>query len=399
MSVSTEELIAACGDEGQDAGIGIVAQLDPLAGFGEPVKPAVYEGGTYQHDRRWIRDSDGSARQVDVIVIDNVPSQANRLEAALLAARAEAGLPELVLELGDLGLPVHLPERLSSFQWPHRSADAYLRDSELNGRAFSRSPQGKAILESTSSSPQALFEWMPQALLFGFWQSQLGKKRQNTKRARAWVSEIIGIEPAAMDTKIKGLKGDPLNLSVDDAAIFDPDDKLTWEMTDETKKGKSKDGKSKERLSELGLGQVPIDGAPGGVSFRTIEQHSTVSFAQLRTIHVPDNPEASAAGRALLAAIGLLAHVDAFGSAFQLRSGCDLRPASVDWRWLGADGDTSLTALDHDSAIALVRDCAEIASGAGLPVGAAWPTDPLRLKPNKHLTNAIKKTWPDLADH
>ena len=46
------------------------------------MKPAIYAGGVYQHDRRW-RGAGEERHLVDAIVIDNVPSQANRLEAAL----------------------------------------------------------------------------------------------------------------------------------------------------------------------------------------------------------------------------------------------------------------------------------------------------------------------------
>ena len=50
-----------------------------------------------------------------VIVIDNVPSQANRLEEALRRHRESIKIPELVLDLSDVGnLPAHLPRRLSS---------------------------------------------------------------------------------------------------------------------------------------------------------------------------------------------------------------------------------------------------------------------------------------------
>ena len=72
--------------------------------------------------------------------------------------------------------------------------------------------------------------WFPQALLYGFWQSHLGKKRQNTKHARAWVSEIVGWNPAATDTRVLGLKGDALNLNTDAAITSNPDDRMSWDI-------------------------------------------------------------------------------------------------------------------------------------------------------------------------
>ena len=76
--INLEALLAGCADDSFDDGIQIDTELVPLAGPGGPVKPAVYEGGSYQKDRRWA--APGDAEATPVIVIDNVPSQANRLE-------------------------------------------------------------------------------------------------------------------------------------------------------------------------------------------------------------------------------------------------------------------------------------------------------------------------------
>ena len=128
-------LLAGCADDSFDDGIRIDSELEPLSGPGGAVKPAVYEGGTYQCDRRWASPDDDEPTQV--IVIDNVPSQANRLEDALRRKRDSTGIPEFVLDLSDLPqLPVHLPRSVSSLQFPHRNADAYLRDAKLDGKDF-----------------------------------------------------------------------------------------------------------------------------------------------------------------------------------------------------------------------------------------------------------------------
>ena len=81
------------------------------------MKPAVYEGGVYQTDRRWASPDDDEP--TEVIVIDNVPSQANRLEEGLRVCRSSSGVPEMVLDLSDLtSLPAHLPRRISGFEFP-----------------------------------------------------------------------------------------------------------------------------------------------------------------------------------------------------------------------------------------------------------------------------------------
>lgn len=394
VRLTADLLVAACADESAAGGIVITRQLEPLAGPGAPVKPAVYEGGRYQLDKRWFGEGEKQGI-VDVVVIDSVPSEANHLEAALLARREELGLPEIRLDLSGMNLPAHLPKSISSFQFPHRNADAYLRDSDLEGVKFPQTELGRSIFEATALDPAALLKWMPQALLYGFWQSHLGKKRQQTKLARSWTSEVVGYSPASLDTKIKATKGDPLNLTISEAIKFGEhgaDDLLDWSIGTQAKKG----NKSGDSMSELGHGQVVDDKNPAGISFDRIVQQATGSIAGLRRIHA-DSPDGSAAARALLLAIGLLAHVNAFGRPFSLRSGCDLRCVTETWRWLGEETDEEADPLDSHAAAELVSECAQRAQRLGLPVGTDWPTTPLELKPGKSLAEAIAKTWPKLG--
>ena len=281
-TIDLETILAACADDGFDDGIRLDADLEPLAGAGSPVKPAVYEGGVYQEDRRWA--TPGDAEPTRVIVIDNVPSQANRLEDALRRHRKATGVPEFVLDLSGIGgLPAHLPGCLSSLQFPHRNADAYLRDAKLGDTDFLKSEIGQAIFGATAQACGPLVAWFPQALLYGFWQSHLGKKRANTKHARAWVSEIVGWGPAPTGVvRVLGLKGDPLNLNTDEPIHSNPDDRLEWTVGAGTVEGGRKD-----KLSEIGHGQVPFmgsDASAGSVSFARVTQRATVSFAQLRRI-------------------------------------------------------------------------------------------------------------------
>lgn len=402
MELTADDLTRACGDLAADAGITIDVDLEPTAGPGSPVKPAIYSGRQYQVDRRWWGEGD-SRRVVDAIVIDNEPSQANRHEAALELLAEELGLPRIVLDLSGVGpLPPHLPTSISSFRFPHRHADAYMRDAVLDGTPFHRTTIGKAIFDATADRPEALFEWFPQALLYGFWQSHLGKKRGQAKLARSWSSQIVGYEPAASPdepTITLGTKGDPLNLSVDETVQYDEDDLLAepWRRVEgSTRSGGQKGGKKKDALSNIGHGQVPFrtsEAALAGVSFAAINQRATVSFASLRRVATGDR-DADAAGRALLVSLGLLAHVTAFGRAFSLRSGCDLRPVRTRWTWLGADGDEEVAVLDHESAVELFRACVERAEAAGLPVGSRWASQPLVVEPNEELAKAIRASWP-----
>ncbi len=388
-------LLTACADESHDDGIRIDSHLEPLSGAGGTVKPAVYKGGIYQRDRRWVSPEDEEPAQV--IVIDNVPSQANRLEEALRRNRESTSIPEFVLDLSELPhLPAHLPRSMSSLQFPHRNADAYLRDAQLDGKDFLKTEIGQAIFGATAQTCGPLIAWFPQALLYGFWQSHLGKKRQNTKHARAWVSEIIGWQPASTETKVLGLKGDALNLNTDDTVTFNPDDRTTWEVG----KGARDKGEKSDKLSEIGHGQVPFmgsDASAAAVSFAKVTQRATVSFAQLRRVSLgSDSGDEDAAVRALLVALGLHAHQLAFGRGFALRSGAELRPRSTTAIWLGAGGDEPIDLGGPEMTSALLESAREHAASQGVPLDG-WGAPATRLTPKPNLSAAIRSTWPELA--
>jgi len=402
-TLDLDALLHGCADTSFDAGIRIDVELEPLAGDGGPVKPATYAGGSYQLDRRWATPTD--AEPTDVIVIDNVPSQANRLEEALRRHRAAVAIPELVLNLSDLAhLPAHLPRRLSSLQFPHRNGDAYLRDATtLDGKDFMKTDLGKAIFAATAENCGALLAYFPQALLYGFWQSHLGKKRQNTKHARAWVSEIIGWKPASTETRSFGVKGDPLNLSIEEAVSVNVDDQTKWDMVSG---GKASDGKNtkgkKEKLSGIGHGQVPFtdkDAALEPVSFSRITQRATLSFAQLRRLSLgqESSDDANTATRALLVALGLHAHQLAFGHGFVLRSGAALRPRRTVLTWLGADADEECAPGNANDTQALLESARSHAESAGVSLDG-WGQSPTILLPKDNLKKAIASTWPELAD-
>ena len=267
---------------------------------------------------------------------------------------------------------------------------------QLDEQDFVTTDIGASIFGATAQSCGPLMAWFPQALLYGFWQSHLGKKRANTKHARAWVSEIIGWNPAAADTRVFGLKGDPLNLSTDEPLVSNPDDRLKWGM------GRAKTaGEKKDKLSEIGHGQVPFMGdqaTAAAVSFAQVTQRATVSFAQLRRVSLgPGEQAADAAARALLVALGLHAHVLAFGRGFALRSGADLRPANTATTWLGADGDTPCEVGGADGTATLLAAAIEQARSANVPLDG-WQREPLQLTPRDNLRRAILASWPEMPE-
>ena len=403
-SLTLETLLEACTDTSRDNGIHIHATLEPLSGPGGPVKPALYAGGKYQMGKRWASPSDTEA--TPVILIDNTPSQANRLESALRTHRETNMVPELLLDLNALThLPPHLPREISSLQFPHRNADAYLRDSllasegdESGGQDFMKTELGKSIFGATAATCGPLVAWFPQALLFGFWQSHLGKNKANTKHARVWTSEIVGWKPAASEDRVMGLKGDPLNLSLEEGqkVQFDKEgEQANWRIEG-----------SGGKLSDIGHGQVPFGGDGGdperaltlaAISFARITQQATISLAQLRRVSLgPDMRDADPAMRALLVALGLHAHQLAFGQGFALRSGAELQPFETVATWIGADERTVCDLGDSQATEDLLQAARKNAKANGVPLDG-WDKQ-VKLLPKPNLEKAITSTWPNLED-
>lgn len=394
MEITAGALVEACADDSEEAGILLTAELEPIAGPGSPVKPATYAGRAegdaprHQIGKRWSDD-----RPVDVVVIDSVPSQAGRHEAQLDSLAANLGLPSLVLDLAGIRLPEHLPSSISVFRCAHRHADAYLRDAELEGVAFLTTPIGRALVQGTDVNAEPLIQWVPQSLLYGFWQSHLGKKGSQAKLARSWVSEIVGWEPATLETPTLVVKGDPLNLTTSDKVVYDENDTTGWTLAEAEKKVAATKGEKQKGLSEIGHGQVPAESGLAALSFRRISQRATASFAGLRRLQF-GTPERNAAGRAVLVALGLVGHTAAFGRSFSLRSVCDLRSASQAWTWLGAGSDQAVDPLTPANARALFAEAVAAAEAAGLPVGGSWRREPVVLTPNASLRAAIVATYP-----
>lgn len=225
---------------------------------------------------------------------------------ALRQHRESMSIPEFRLDFSGIA---HLPKSLSSLDFPHRNADAYLRDSELDGQDFMKTKVGKEILGATAQACGPLVAWFPQALLYGFWQSHLGRKRQNTKHARTWVSEIVGWQPASTETKALGLKGDALSLSRDAEVTSNPDDRADWDVG----KDDAIEGGRKDKLSEMGRGQVLFHGCgrPGSRGFLcagdAVRHRVLRAASSRRSRHrEPGSPGADAAARALLVVVPCL---------------------------------------------------------------------------------------------
>jgi CRISPR-associated protein Csb1 len=71
---------------------------------------------------------------------------------------------------------------LTSLEFPHRYADAYLRDSTVDGVPFDHSEVGRALQAADLADASSLFAHDPGSLVYGAWNSHR-KGRQAKFRA------------------------------------------------------------------------------------------------------------------------------------------------------------------------------------------------------------------------
>jgi CRISPR-associated protein Csb1 len=173
------------------------------------------------------------------VLLDGVPSQSNRAELALLKGHRGGRFAVPLLEISHKGAASMV---LASLELPHRYADAYLRDSEIDGVKFDKTELGKAFQAASPEDVTVLFQRDPGSVVFGAWNSH--RKGRQAKFPRVYASEIVGWDPQVGGRKAGRM--DPLNLT----GNAKPDgDGWAYVAAGEKVKG--------ERLSEIGHGNIP----------------------------------------------------------------------------------------------------------------------------------------------
>lgn len=373
--------------------------LQPAGGPGDKVFPPTYAGAVYAVEERRVRTADGEEQVVPCVLLDAVQSSANRMEEALQEAvdAGELALPVIEVRFPDEQLlqPVG---RVTSLQAPHRSADAILRDSLLNGTPFPGSDVGQRLARCTIQNATALFEYCPTALVFGLWDSTGPRGGLGAKFARALVSEIVGVN-ASFGIKTSS-RIDPLGIRLKAGPVYrSAGGPLGWTLNEEQaafkekepekiKDGKpsqvnhgnvtpsfSKYGKGAEGPDVLQEGEQAREGkiAPGGVTVSHAEQSIVLSLPALRRLRFPDgdgkpNPTRDAAARTVLAALGLCASTLATDKGLDLRSRCLLWPEQpAEWELLDTPGSAPKRfVLNHAAAITLLKESVAAAAKHGL---------------------------------
>ena len=316
------------------------------------------------------RSHNGALREA--VVLDQVPSQANRCEEALKEARQaeEIRLPLLRLTHDGAAKAV-----ITGLDAPHRAFDAYWRDSLLDGEKFDRTPVGKALQAASLEDATALLQYDPATLVYGGWNSH--RKGRQAKFPRFYSSEIVGWDPVVGTRKAGRM--DPLNLT---GARSGDGDEWTYSST------AAKNAKAK--LSEIGHGNIAPNTAHGGVTITEATRFSALSLTAVRRIRFgPLGVNTQFAASTLLVALALLGDRLAFGGAgIWLRSGCDLVVETETLEWIGRGGVVEPFSLSTSEAVALYDEALETAIDSGVPIHL----ETIELVPSTALAAAIDFT-------
>ena len=387
LEQSYDRILAGVSGPNDTAGIRISATYAPALGPGSKIYPPTFPVTPSKEWKRYLVDHryDADGNPVEVVLIDSIQSQVNRLEEALQDA----------LDAGDVSFPVldlafpfgGRTNHITNLVAPHRSVDAYFRDAELDGTEWESTSLGRELLTATARTARPLFRQAPTDLLLGHWDSQRGTQRAR-KIARAYSSEMIGMRPQI--GRSAAIRIDPYEISsAVKIAVAKGAPAADWELVGEGGKGSNP--------SEVNLGNVPStdDGQKPrswvGTSVTSVERTGFVSFAALQRFSFPEtgapvDRDTDAAGRAVLVALALYGDRRAFASSgLFLRSGCELVLRSEDVSFLSTGEVLSPVALGLNDARALVELAVARAAEKGLSFGSS-----ILLTPKKKLVDLVE---------
>ncbi|MDW8358718.1 type I-U CRISPR-associated RAMP protein Csb1/Cas7u [Thermus sp.] len=323
--------------------------LEPLMPV---VRPAVFEGPKIVIEKRYIGNE-----LKDAVLLDSIASMANRMEEALHAQRDRLGFNDIAVDFGN-------GERYSQWRLPHRVYDAAVRDSMHNGKFFFETDLGKQLARG---EPQSLFQWAPNVLLFGGWnshaQSGIGA-RFAARVERAVVAEVVGLDPKTASRP--GSRRDPLGVPGDAA------------LPEGMRERAEQIGKESKKLSDLGYGNIPPTLQELDVSISEARLHFLVTplpWIQRRL------PQEAQEVLLLLALLGLTLLV---GDGYlHLRSGTTFRvkgPVRLE-----VPGEEGMELPEPDQLVSRMGEAL-----GKLPEGWRWKGEELVLEPSPALRELVE---------
>lgn len=341
----------------------------PGGGVGSRVYPPTFPTSRNDDSPYLLEQRMRDGGPVDAVVLDQVPSQANRCTEAIKTAWRTGKVRLPMLRLTHSG-PMSV--EITGLDAPHRAFDAYWRDSLLSETKFDETPMGKALQAASLEDARALLEYDPATIVYGGWNSH--RKGRQAKFPRLYSSEMVGWHPV-LGTRKAG-RMDPLNLT--GARSGDGDDWTYSAVAAKTAKAK---------LSEIGHGNIAPNSTHGGVTITEATRYCTLSLSALRRVRFGDlADEAQAAARTYLAAFALLGDRLAFGGAgVWLRSGCELVVESESVEWILRGGVCEPFTLTASDAVALYAEALD----AALQAGVTLHLETVDLVPSKALSQAM----------
>ena len=289
----------------------------PLEPLSSRIRPAVFakdEGGKLEPFLALGHRYLGAPQ--DTVILDSPASMANRMEEALYALRAELGLNDIRVDFGDVAYSI--------WQLPHRIYDAAVRDSQWSDQEFFQTDLGKKL---ALGDPQALFQWSPNSLLFGSWNShaQAGIGARLAPRIeRAVLAEVLGLGPKRVPRP--GSRRDPLGI---------PGDAMLTEAYKE--RARALGIGETNALSTLGFGNVP----PTLQDLDVSVQEGVLDFLCTRIpLEQRRLPEPAQGVLVLLGLLGLASLLER--GVLHLRSGTALRVGRVALRAFPGEEEFSL---------------------------------------------------------
>lgn len=357
-----------------------IQRLQPAGGAGDKIFPPTYPGAGSNDPARHAKEKRRiNGQDVECVLIDSVQSQANRLEEVLLnLIRAGtikvphvsvdfSGQKSGKTEIGDLGA-------ITSLDAPHRIFDAIIRDSEIKGTKFTDTDHYEQLVRAKPANALKVFELSPTSLVFGVWNSTGEGGGLGAKFTRCVTSEIVGI--GAVEGQKGAVRIDPLGVRATVKVVGGP---LEWKIASGQK------GEKSARPSEVNHSNIISNLIPGGVTTDYAQHTAVITCAGLRRLKFPGTKDETA-GRAVLAALALVALTGQDKMGYALRSRCDLIcEGQAPFEVVRSDGSVEQVDLNLDVAISLLGETVSKAKEAGFP----WESEPIRLVPQRRLVDLV----------
>lgn len=391
MDITTLHRVVA-----EDAALRRKQILQPVGGKGDKIFPPTYPAERRNDPPRHVYEQRRlNGQETWCVLVDSVQSQANRLEECLLEAIGDGvPIPYVVVDFREAKLD-GITE-ITSLDAPHRVYDAILRDSLLDQKPFMESDAGKRLAKAKTEDASALLEISPTALLFGAWHSTGEGGGLGAKFARCLISEIVAIGVPVEDVLVNQRTGEidfrttgrRTGSRIDPLGVLKKVDVFKGEggwSTTEAGAGKKV---KKVRPSEINHGNIVPSVQPLGVTCDLVEHGFVLGVAALRRLRF-GGAERDAAGRSLLAALGLLALTEQDARGYALRSRCDLVcEGRAPLELVHPDGTAEAITIDREAAHELYQEAFQAAQNAGFELSV----EPLRLTPQEKLVEIVRKS-------